>query len=66
MQNNARHAYRTAKNNDKIHKYARKMHKNGGPISAFKARGDVRTFVPQEVTGIFAVFINWEVKQNRL
>ena len=38
MQNNARHAYRTAKNNDKIHKYARKMHKNGGPISAFKAR----------------------------
>ena len=38
MQNNARHAYRTAKNNDKMHKYARKMHKNGGSISAFKAR----------------------------
>ena len=49
-----------------MHKYTFKMHKNGGYVSTYKARRDVRTFVPQEITGIFTVFINWEVKQNRL
>lgn len=39
MQNNAGYAYEIAINTEKTYKYALKMHKNCGHVSAFKARG---------------------------
>ena len=38
MQNNAGYAYEIAINTEKTYKYALKMHKNCGHVSAFKAR----------------------------
>lgn len=40
MQRNAIIAYIMTENDDATHKYAYKMHKNGGYVCAFKACGD--------------------------
>lgn len=38
MQNNAGHTYKTAINAERMYKYALKMHKNCGHVSALEAR----------------------------